>query len=44
MRTPADLYVRSARVYRGLDELSYPFHDGTFTVTTCGRICFKGQK
>ena len=23
---------------------SYPFHDGTFTVTQCGRICFKGRK
>ena len=44
MKVPADVYVRSARVYRGLEELSYPFHDGTFTVTTCGRICFKGQK
>jgi putative transposase len=44
MKVPADRYVRSARVYRGLEELRYPFHDGTFTVTTCGRICFKGQK
>ena len=44
MKTPADVYVRSARVYRGLEELSYPFHDGTFTVTTGGRICFKGLK
>ena len=44
MKVPADVYVRSARMYRGLEELSYPFHDGTFTVTTCGRICFKGQK
>ena len=24
--------------------VTYPFHDGTFTVTQCGRICFKGQK
>src|SRR4029078_987524 len=38
LKVPADLSVRSARVYRGLEELSYPFHDGTFTVTTCGRI------
>jgi putative transposase len=30
--------------YRGLEELTYPFHDATFTVTHCGRICFKGQK
>ena len=29
---------------RGLEELTYPFHDGTFTVTQCGRICFKGRK
>jgi putative transposase len=44
MKVPADVYVRSARVYRGLEELAYPFHDGTFTVTQCGRICFKGRK
>jgi putative transposase len=44
MKVPADLYVRSARLYRGLDELAYPFHDATFTVTQCGRICFKGRK
>src|SRR6478736_9118246 len=44
MKVPADVYVRSPRVYRGLEELTYPFHDGTFTVTQCGRICFKGRK
>jgi putative transposase len=44
MKVPADLYRRSARGYRGLEELTYPFHDGTFTVTQCGRICFKGRK
>ena len=44
MKVPADLYVRSPRVYRGLEELAYPFHDTTITVTHCGRICFKGQK
>ena len=44
MKVPADVYTRSARVYRGLEELTYPFHDATFTVTQCGRICFKGQK
>ena len=27
-----------------LDELTYPFHDATFTVTHCGRICFQGRK
>jgi putative transposase len=44
MKVPAALYARSPRVYRGLSELSYPFHDATFTVTHCGRICFHGRK
>ena len=44
MKVPAEVYVRSGRIYRGLEELTYPFHDGTFTVTQCGRICFKGRK
>jgi putative transposase len=44
MKVPADLYTRSPRVYRGLQELTYPFHDATFTVTRCGRICFHGRK
>jgi hypothetical protein len=32
MKVPADLYARSPRVYRGLEELSYPFHDQTIMV------------
>jgi putative transposase len=44
MQVPADLYVRSPRVYRGLDDLTYPFHDRTVTVTRCGRICFGRRK
>jgi len=44
MKVPADVYARAARVYRGLDALTYPFHDATFTVTQCGRICFKARK
>ena len=44
MKVPADLYVRSARLYRGLQELTYPFHDQTIAVTRCGRICFTGRK
>jgi len=35
---------RIARVYRGLHELTYPFHDKTIAVTHCGRICFNGHK
>jgi putative transposase len=44
MNVPADRYARSPRVYRGLDDLTYPFHDATFTVTHCGRLCFHGRK
>jgi putative transposase len=44
MKVPADVYVRSTRLYRRLDELTYPFHDTTITVTRCGRTCFKGRK
>ena len=44
MQYPAELYQPSARPYRGLSELDYPFHDRTITVTRCGRICFGGRK
>ena len=27
MKVPADVYARSSRVYRGLEDLTYPFHD-----------------
>jgi putative transposase len=44
MKVPADVYTRSPRVYHGLDDLTYPFHDQTIAVTQCGRICFNGRK
>jgi putative transposase len=44
MNVPAHVYQRSPRVYRGLQELAYPFHDHTIPVTRCGRICFKRRK
>ena len=44
MRMPGELYLRSPRLYRGLPDLAYPFHDWTATVTTCGRICYNGRK
>src|SRR6202171_3981801 len=40
MNVPADVYTRSPRLYRGLEDLTYPFHDAPITVTHCGRICF----
>jgi hypothetical protein len=44
MKVPADLYARSPRLYRGLEDLTYPFHDTTLTVTRCGRLCVHGRK
>jgi putative transposase len=44
MKYPAELYEPSAHPYHGLDELHYPFHDRTITVTQCGRICFGRRK
>ena len=44
MKVPADVYTPSPRVYCGLTELTYPFHDQTITVKQCGRICFHTRK
>ena len=44
MKSPAELYRPSARQYHGLEELHYPFHDRTLTVTQCGCICFGRRK
>jgi putative transposase len=44
MKYPAEVYTPSARVYAGLGELEYPFHDRTIMVTSCGRICIGRRK
>jgi putative transposase len=44
MKYPAELYRPSPRPYRGLDDLDYPFHDRTVTVTRCGRVCMGKRK
>jgi len=44
MKYPNELYRYSPRPYKGIQELKYPFHDRTITVTNCGRICFKKKK
>jgi len=44
MKRPAEIYRPSARDYRGVGELSYPFHDRTVLVTYCGRICIFKKK
>ena len=44
MRYPAERYARSARPYRGLEDLDYPFHDHAHIVAGCGRVCFDSRK
>lgn len=44
MKYPGELYKTSPRVYKGIQELNYPFHDRTVTVTHCGRICIRKKK
>jgi len=44
MQVPAECYTRSPRPDRGLEELDYPLHDWTATVTHCGRICYNRRK
>ena len=44
MKYPAEIYAPSARPYRGLTELEYPFHDQAITITQCGRLCFGHRK
>ena len=44
MKLPSEVYQTSKRRYKGLQELSYPWHDLTIRVTQCGRICYKKFK
>ena len=37
-------YMPSPRIYRGLTELNYPFHDRDILVTDCGRICMHRKR
>jgi putative transposase len=44
MKYPGEIYAPSVRVYQGLPEIDYPFHDKIITVTNCGRICLNTKK
>jgi len=44
MKCPAEVYTTSKRPYRGLPELSYPFHDREGLITACGRLCLHRKK
>jgi putative transposase len=44
MKCPAEIYQPSIRLYPGLPDLDYPFHDQIIVVTLCGRICLGRKK
>src|SRR6201987_1967986 len=44
MQYPAEIYRPSPRIYQGLPDIDYPFHDRTIVVTHCGRICLGKKK
>ena len=44
MKYPGELYTPSAKIYRGLPDIDYPYHDEIITVTSCGRICINSKK
>jgi transposase InsO family protein len=44
MKVPAELYTPSSTAYRGLPDVTYPFHDRDILVTACGRICMNRKK
>ena len=44
MKCPAEIYTPSPRIYQGLPELTYPFHDRDVLVTACGRLCLHRKK
>ena len=44
MKCPQDLYERSPRPYRGLNDITYPGFDKTLMVTSCGRLCLNRMK
>ena len=44
MQCPAEIYTPSRKLYAGLPDLAYPFHDRDVLVTACGRICMHRKK
>ena len=44
MKTPAERYSASQRLYTGLPELRYPLHDREVLVTASGRICMHRKR
>ena len=43
-RTSSEIYTPSSRIYDGLPDIDYPFHDREVLITACGRICMHRKK
>jgi hypothetical protein len=44
MQCPAEVYTASTRLYLGIAEPHYPFHDRSVVVTHCGPLCLYNKK
>jgi hypothetical protein len=44
MKCPAEIYSAPPKIYKGLSDPHYPFHDKTVVVTCCGRLCLCRKK
>jgi len=44
MKCPGEVYQPATRIYTGLSDVSYPFHDRTMHVMNCGRLCWHRKK
>jgi len=44
MKCPADIYRKSIRRYKGLEEIVYPGYNKRLMITNCGRVCLDKQK
>ena len=44
MKCPGDIYSKSEKEYKGIEELSYPGCDKSLMITNCGRVCLDKQK
>ena len=44
MKTPDQVYRSSNKIYNGLPEITYPFHDKEVMITSRGRLCLHRKK
>tara|TARA_B100001989_G_scaffold167173_1_gene120359 strand:+ start:199 stop:1383 length:1185 start_codon:yes stop_codon:yes gene_type:complete len=44
MKSPSEIYQKSAREYKGLPDITYPGYDKTLWISNCGRMCYQKMK